>query len=275
MAIKNFVSTVWSETLYNSLEKEYIGVKNCNRAFEGELKGNSVVKIPMINGVTVFPYSKNTDMQAPEILEDDSVCVFATNARAFNFQIDDIDLAQSRPSIMQDAMRQAASALANTADAYIYSLHDEIPMTNIITEDAISPDNIIDTLIAVREMMLKNNINSNTKTVLEVAPEIASIILKANITHLTNNESALFNGYIGSFIGFDIYVSNNIVVGEEDGYFKCLARTTRAISFVEQINSIEAYRPENRFADAIKGLYYYGAQIIYPNEIILVNLKTA
>ena len=273
MSINSFISTVWSETLYNSLEKEYIAVRNCNREFEGELKGNSSVRVCAVAPISIFPYNKNVDMREPEILSDEDVRIFCTNSRAFNFQIDDIDLAQSRPSIMQSAMRQAASALANDADAYVYSLFEEIPETNVVTNEAVSPDNIIDTIIKVREKMIMNNINSNTKTVLEVSPAIASIILKANITYLTNNENALFNGYVGSFIGFDIYVSNNVAI--EDDFSKCYARTTRAISFAESINSVEAYRPENRFADAVKGLYYYGAQLIYPKEIFCLNVKPA
>ena len=93
------------------------------------------------------------------------------------------------------------------------------------------------------------------------------------IAKLGNNADAMYNGYIGSFIGFDIYVSNNIDV--VDGTYKCFARTKRAIAFVEKIKSIIAYRPENRFSDAIKGLYLYGAKLIYPDEFVVVNLKPA
>ncbi len=275
MAINNFITSVWSETLLNSLEKEYVAVRNCNREFEGDLQGNGNVKVCAVSAVNLFAYVKNVSIQEPEVLDDRAVRISATRARAFNFQIDDIDLAQTKPTIMQSAMRQAASALANDADSYIFSLYENIEDTHTITNSAVTPENIIDTIISVRERMLKNNINSNTKTVLEVSPEIASIILKAKITQLTNNEDAIFNGYVGSFIGFDIYVSNNVAVGEDDGHFKCYARTKRAIAFAEQIKSIEAYRPETRFADAVKGLYFYGGQIVYPDELLLVNLKPA
>ena len=55
--------------------------------------------------------------------------------------------------------------------------------------------------------------------------------------------------------------------------FKCFARTKRAITFAQQLNEIEAYRPELRFADAVKGLHLYGAKIVYPKEIILINIS--
>lgn len=274
MAITNFITSVWSETLLNELEKEYVGVRNCNREFEGEIKakGDSV-KVCAIKQVTVFPYSKNSTIYAPQTLDDKAVRISADVARAFNFQIDDIDKAQAVPGIMKSAMRQAANGLANEADSYVYKLYNDEAITHTITNESVNPENIIDTIISLREKMLANNINSNTETVLEVSPALASVILKAQIAKLGNNADAMYNGYIGSCIGFDIYVSNNIVCA--DGVYKCFARTKRAIAFAEKIKSIMAYRPENRFADAIKGLYLFGAKVIYPDEIIIANLKLA
>ncbi len=274
MAITNFITSIWSETLLNSLEKEYIAVRNCNREFDGEIKakGDSV-KVCGIKPVAIFNYIKNSAIQGAHPLEDKAIRICADMANGFNFQIDDIDKAQSAPNIMKAAMRQAANGLANKADKYVYSLHNDVDVLHNITNDSVTPENIIDTIISVREKMLTNNVNSNTETVLEVSPAVASIILKAQIAKLGNNADAMYNGYIGSFIGFDIYVSNNIDV--VDGTYKCFARTKRAIAFVEKIKSIIAYRPENRFSDAIKGLYLYGAKLIYPDEFVVVNLKPA
>jgi hypothetical protein len=50
-------------------------------------------------------------------------------------------------------------------------------------------------------------------------------------------------------------------------------RTKRAIAFAEQISDIEAFRPEKRFADAVKGLHLYGAQAIYPNEMVMIKIS--
>ena len=274
MAITNFITSVWSETLLNSLEKEYIGVRNCNREFEGEIKakGDSV-KVCGIKPVAIFNYIKNYPIQSPQVLEDKSIRISADTACGFNFQIDDIDKAQSAPNIMKAAMRQAASGLANKADKYVYQLYNDADVQNNITNASVTPENIIDTIISVREMMLTNNVNSNTETVLEVSPAIASIILKAQIAKLGNNADAMYNGYIGSFIGFDIYVSNNIDIA--DGHYKCFARTKRAIAFAEKIKSIVAYRPEDRFCDAIKGLYLFGGKVVYPEELVVVSLKPA
>ena len=78
-------------------------------------------------------------------------------------------------------------------------------------------------------------------------------------------------------VGCRIYVSNNIATATSSNvlYHKCLARTKRAIAFAEQLSEINAYRPEKRFADAVKGLHLYGAKAVYPNEMVLLNLGIA
>ena len=61
---------------------------------------------------------------------------------------------------------------------------------------------------------------------------------------------------------------------DEDAYIhRCAIRTKRAIAFAEQLSEIEAYRPELRFADAVKGLHLYGAKVVYPNEIVCLDIS--
>ena len=74
-----------------------------------------------------------------------------------------------------------------------------------------------------------------------------------------------------------MFVSNNVksVTANGSTSYKCFARTGRAVTFAEQLNSVEAYRPENRFADAVKGLHLYGAKIVYPEELVLLDLTLA
>ncbi|MBO4355968.1 MAG: hypothetical protein J5850_03860 [Clostridia bacterium] len=275
MAITNFIPTVWSQTLAKSLEKEYIAVKNCNRDFEGSIKGvGDKVKINSIGAVTLFDYTKNTDMSAPATMSDSTVTLSINRAKAFNFQIDDVDKTQANVNLLSATMREAANAIADDADAYIYSLYSEISAANTITVEDMDYTDVVDTLILAREKLLKNNVNSNVDTVLEVSPEVAALILKSKILQSTDNEDIISNGYIGSFIGFDVYVSNNIVKDENDCY-KCFARTKRAIAYADQLNAVEAYRPEKRFADAVKGLHLYGAKIVYPGELFLLDISVA
>ncbi len=275
MAISNFIPTVWSETLAKELDKQYIAVRNCNRLFEGEIKNaGDRVKINSIGTVKVFDYTKNSDMNSPQTLDDSSVMLTIDRAKAFNFQVDDVDKTQANVNLLRAAMSEAASAIADEADSYIYGLYGDVSSDNTIKITGATYEDVVDLLISAREKLLLSNVNSNTPTVLEVSPAVAAIILKSKILQSTDNSESMTNGYIGSFVGFDIYVSNNIRK-DESGSFKCFARTRRAIAYADQVNFVEAYRPEKRFADALKGLHLYGAKIVYPKEIVLLDIAVA
>ena len=273
MAITSFIPTVWSETLQTQLDREYIAVRNCNRDFEGDIKEKgSAVRIGRIGAISVFDYTKDTDMTSPQTLSDSAKVLTIDQAKAFNFQIDDVDKAQSQPKLMEAAMAQAAAALADVADKYVYSLYTEADPKNVISYDDTTPDDVLDLIIDARRRLLNNNVNSNVPTALEVSPEVAAMIMSAKIVGATDNTEVYENGSLGKFIGFDIYVSPNIAK-DEGGRHKCIARTKRAVSFAEQLNEVEAYRPESRFADAVKGLHLYGAKIVYPDEYIVIDLS--
>jgi len=273
MAITNFIPTVWSETLTKELDKQYVGVRNCTREFEGEIKGKgSVLKICGVGPVSVFDYTKNQNMAEdyPEELSDTQATLAITQSKAFHFQIDDVDKVQSKPSLMRAAMTNAANALAEVADRYVYSLYNTIPSGNYTNWGSLDEENVIDLIVDLRERFYKNNVNSNADLVFEVSPYVASIILKAKIATMTDNTDEISNGYIGKIAGFKIFVTNSLPVDGSEHI--CIARTTRAIAFAEQLNEVEAYRPEKRFADAVKGLHLYGAKIVYPDEIMCVKV---
>jgi hypothetical protein len=274
MAITNFIPNVWSETLARELDGEYIAVKNSNRDFEGEIKkAGDVVKINSLGPVSVFSYTKNTDLTSPQTLDGTQKTLTISQAKAFNFQIDDVDRAQSAPKLMSGAMRNAANALSDEADRYVFGLYTGIDADHTITNAAFDYNAALDTILDARERLLEAGVNSNVKTVLEVSPAVGAQILKAKLLVSPLNEEAVENGYIGDYLGFKVYISPN-VYKDGAGNYKCYARTTRAIAYAEQLSEIEAYRPEKRFADAVKGLHLYGGAIIFPNEILLLNLRT-
>ncbi len=273
MAIVNFISTIWSENLLKHLDQKYVGILNCNRDYEGEIKNQgSTVRICGVGDVTVSDYTKNTDMSAPETLSDTVRTLKIDQAKYFNFQIDDVDRAQSNPKLMDLAMKNAAAALAAEAESYVYSLYEDANFE--ITDDAITAAKIVDYIIDLKTQIMKANVSDSEDIVVELSPEIAALLLKAKVDLATNNTDALENGLIGRIAGCKVFVSNNIAV-DEDGYHKCFMRTKRAITFAEQISEVEAYRPEKRFADAVKGLHLYGAKLVYPTEFMVLNVKPA
>ena len=273
MAISNFIPTIWSENLYEELDKQYIAVANCNRDFEGEFKNKgSVVKICGGGAVNVSNYSKNIDMPSPQLLSDTVKELAIDQAKYFNFQIDDIDRAQSSPKLMSSAMKIAANALANEADKYVFGLYEQAGRP--ISTNLIDDESVFDYFINAVTILRKNNVNDPDDVIIEIPPMVAALILKAKIKVLSDNGEALENGCIGRIAGCKVFVSNNVVYDSNGDMTtcKCFVRTKRAIAFAEQLSEIEAYRPERRFSDAVKGLHLYGAKVVYPSEYVVVNM---
>jgi hypothetical protein len=54
-----------------------------------------------------------------------------------------------------------------------------------------------------------------------------------------------------------------------------IAGSSIATTYAEQINKVEAFRPEKRFADALKGLHLYGAKVVRPEALVVASVKVA
>jgi hypothetical protein len=273
MAITNFIPTIWSETLYSELNKNFVAVNHCNRDFEGDIKSKgSVVNICGVGDITVKDYTANTDMSTPQELDDTVTKLEIDRAKFFNFQIDDVNKAQASPKLMEAAMKKAAEAIANEADKYIFSLYSQAGKTIDSTPSAATP--LFNTILQAREFLYENNVGDNTELFLEVSPKIASFLLRDKVNTAYMNTDALESGYLGSIFGCKIFVCNNVEVAHENNseIHHCILRTKRAIAFADQLSEVEAYRPEKRFADAVKGLHLYGAKVVYPNEMVCLDI---
>ena len=272
MSVLSFIPNVWSENLLNSLDKKYIAVANCNRDFEGDIKQcGSSVTICGVGTISVGDYTKNTDMSSPETVDGELSELVIDRAKYFNFQVDDIDKAQRNPKLLDAAMSNAASALANEADKYVYSLYEEAGHQISAYLDT---STVTSAILAAREKLFKNGVTNAEDIVIEISPAIATALFKEQSETLSFNNDLHATGCIGYVAGCKVFVTNNIFVNEgsiENHY--CFARTTRAIAFAEQLSEVEAYRPEKRFADAVKGLHLYGAKVVYPNEFICLNIS--
>ena len=272
MAITNFIPTIWSETLYSELNKNFVAVNHCNRDFEGDIKSKgSVVNICGIGDITVKDYTANTDMTNPQELEDTVTKLEINRAKFFNFQIDDVNKAQASPKLMEAAMQKAAEAIANEADKYVFSLYTEAGQ--LVEKKPSDSNTLFDKILEAREFLYENNVGDSTELFLEVSPKVASIILRDKSNAVFLNNTTLENGYLGSIYGCKVFVCNNVAVTKSGNIdvHHCIIRTKRAISFADQLSEVEAYRPEKRFADAVKGLHLYGAKVVYPKEMVCID----
>ena len=281
MSIKNFIPTVWASELLSSLDKAHVMVNICNRDYEGDIRSyGDTVKINALGEVTVGNYSPNVTSIAPEQLTAAQTVLEINQSKYFSFYVDDVDKAQSKPEIMSEAMRKAAYALADTADELIAGFYTETGSTSLfVSSTALTVATTLDLLALAQYNLDKKNVPTQGRWM--VIPAWFQAYLTLNKILETegsvNAEGAYVNGYVGRAFGFDIYMSNNLSTSNATNTVNShygLAGTKRAISFAEQIVEMEAFRPEAKFADAVKGLHVYGAKVVDPQSLVTLNITS-
>lgn len=278
MALTNFIPQVWSARLLENLTKNHVYAGIASRTYEGEIAScGDQVKINSIGPITIGTYTKNTDITAPETLSDAQRILTIDQAKYFNFQIDDIDAAQASPKVMDGAMRAAAYALSDTADTYLAGLYTQADEKNCIGTDAspvtfTAPTDAYLYLVKLAVKLDEANVPQNGRWVVVPAWFHALLLLDPRFVQAgsTASDRVLRVGEVGEAAGFTILTSNNVQI-KEDGY-KIMAGAENTIAYAEQITELEAYRPEKRFADALKGLHLYGAKVLEPKAMAVLTV---
>jgi hypothetical protein len=350
MAITKFVPEVWSATLLSILEKSlvYAGAPCVNRNYEGEIAAfGDTVHITSIADPSIVDYTKDTDLTV-EVLTDAEQQLLIDQQKAFAFEIDDIDMRQSRAggALMTEAAQRAAFGLADKADQYIAAKMAGAAGNSLGVIDATTATNVYDKLIVgSRTKLAQANVPSAGRWLVVDPATTGQLLLDSRF--IKANESgtsdALRNGHVGRAGGFDIFESNNAIQSNRQvtaittasgaktltgvaGQFNqgdvglsvtgtgvgasakvvsvnadgsvatvdvnssasaavtvtlagggqlAIAGSSIATSYAEQISKVEAFRPEKRFADALKGLHLYGAKVVRPTALVVASVKVS
>jgi len=297
MALDNFIPEIWSNQLLVNLYKTLVYAQDgvVNRDYEGEIQAaGDTVRINSIGRVTVSDYNKNTDMGSPQTLTDAQSVLTISQQKAFNFQIDDVDKAQQNPKVMSQAMVEAAYALRNAADQFVASQYTDIAAANWVNGASDTNPFEIDanndatvanisghglayeTLVDASVVLDENDIPEDGRFIivppwyggqLEKDQRFVSFGTAANRNDLETGVTST-NGAKTRVAGFTVMESNNVPVtvnGDGTHIYHVIAGHSMMWSFAEQVREVEAYRPEKRFGDAMKGLHLYGAKVVRPN----------
>lgn len=275
MAITNFLPEIWSAQLQSSLKKATVfgSPAVVNRNYEGEIRGSGdSVRIVSISRPTVAAYTKNSTSITPETLTDAERTLLINQANYFAFEIDDVDMRQSvnGGALMSEAADEAAYALADTADQYIAGLYTG-GSNQITTYQCTTSALAVTALLNLKVKLDVANVPQQNRYVI-VTPWFHNLLLGSTLfTSVSDSgdSEGLRNGRVGRAYGMDVFMSNNCVNSTGDDWI-IQAGHPSAITFAEQVNSVEAYRPESAFGDALKGLHLFGAKLVRPTAIASV-----
>lgn len=269
MSVDGFIPEVWSARLLANLHNSLIAAQPrvVNRDYEGDIsqKGDTV-HIGGIGAVTVKTYTRNADIDAPEVLDDDMDTLVITEGDYFNFAVDDVDARQAAVGLLDGGIAEAAYALAAAADAWLLG---EMASDGTAAETSETTD-AYEALVDFGVQLDEANIPDSGRFAI-VPPWWHGILLKddrfVGAGALATAGRALLTGQVGEAAGFAILKSNQLPVSSSD--YSVIAGHPIATSFADQINKTEAFRPERRFADAVKGLHLYGAKVVRPLGLVV------
>ncbi len=180
---------------------------------------------------------------------------------------------------MDELTKEATLWLAEEGDKYVASLIKAgveslvSPLSQSSSAITVTADNSVSSLEDGFAVLYGNNCKVSDQFHFECDPTYFVLFRQALTQLFTNNVEMAKKGYVGAYGNALVSIENLLPVNDAGTAVYNVLRTSKAIAFAEQINKVEAYRPEKAFSDAIRALYVFGAKVVRPEEIYVI--KTA
>lgn len=278
MSIDTFKPEVWSANLLVALRSALVYGGVCNTDYEGDISEyGDTVTINSISRPAVEDYVPNVTEIEPETLTTAQRKLLIDQSKYFAFEVDDVDARQARGDVIPTAMNEAAYALRDVADAHIAALYTGVVSGNDLGTVGVasgSPTNAYDNILVPLKVTLDEaDVPEQGRYVIIPSWLHGRLLrddrfIRADATG--DGTGAMRTGMVGQAAGFDVLVSNNTPNPTSD-HNVVQAGYRGALSFAQQISKVEAYRPQNSFSDAVKGLHLYGAKLVRPEGIAIAT----
>ena len=268
MAIQTSIPKLISTKIQMVLQKDLVAKKICTVDTGSQIKNaGDTVTFPGLAKPTIATY---TGTLSYETLADAGVTLVIDQKNSYAFKVDDIEAFQSTIDLKGTSTEEAAYGLRDVADQYIFGLHAGAGTTVTAT---ISATIALSTVSTVIRKLSEANVKAGQRWMvippwLKEKLELAAV--KFQIKNGTEGGTVEWVKYQDT----DIYVSNNLVTTGAEGSFntKCLAGSYNSIVYAEQIlKSRFIPELEASFAGGASGLHVFGAKVLKPAELVLLN----
>lgn len=266
----NFKPTFWSKYCQTELKKDLVLANWCDYKYEGEVKRGARLKIVGAVRPTVQTYVPGKDLNI-ESLGDNAQYLDIDQYKAFAFEVDDVDAAQSKEGYLETQFDEAKTALAEDADAYVGTMAKGALAT--MTSASIDISAEASPLTVVDEAMIKlykNNVSSKTEIAADLNAEHITLIRAKLQSLFTDNVEYIKRGAVGKYNNCYLRMSNNLYNDKTDDYE--MIRTKKAIAFANAMEKIKRSEPTARFSEVISGLHVYGAKLVRPKELAVIKV---
>jgi hypothetical protein len=227
--ISNDVSAItpelWSTMVQVPLYKSLVALEVANMRLTDTLKYADTIHIPRFGDLSAQTYTPGTTISAtPQDWAFDNLIV--STYKHVSFYVDDVHRLQTNVDQARELSTEAAYRLKDAIDQHVlanitgidgFMPVDErdlgISSTNGKPVSAGSA-NIINVFAGARKFLREHNVEETGDWCAIVSPKVAYYIeTKAANVGFNVADATLRNGYAGDFMGFQIYISNNLPSG--------------------------------------------------------------
>lgn len=278
MSVDTFKPEVWSASLLMALRKALVYGRLVNHDYEGEIaEVGDTVTINSVSRPTISTYRPNETEIRPEKLTTAQRKLIVDQAKYFAFEVDDVDARQVRGNLISAAMSESAYGLADVADQFVAGLYTGVQSANDLGTVAVvaaTPQDAYDDVLVPLKVVLDDARVPTEDRWVVIPPWMHGRLLRddrfirADATG--HSEGAVLRGNVGQAAGFSVNLSPNTPNPTGDDNV-VMAGYRGAISMAGQINKVEAYRPQDSFSDAVKGLHLYGGKLVRPDGIAVAT----
>jgi len=215
---------IWSSMVQVPLYKSLVALEIGNTRLESELSHGDTIHIPRFGSLSAQTYTPGTTLSATN-QEWDYDTIVVSSYKHVSFYVDNVEQLQANVSLATELATEAAYQLRDVIDTHV--------LNNITGADGFMPadnqdilggtngapvsgssGNIINVFAGARKFLREHNVEENGDWACVISPKLAQAVeTKAANVGFNVADATLRNGYAGDFMGFQVYISNNLPTG--------------------------------------------------------------
>lgn len=227
--ISNDVSAIqpeiWSTMVQVPLYKSLVAMEVANLRLSDTVKYADTVHVPYFGSLSAQTYTPGTSISATAqdwafdtivVSAYKHVTFYVDDPRSLTVNVDQArELATEAAYQLKDVIDQHIFANITGADGFTAAdAQDLLGGTNAMPVSA-GTANIIQLFAGARKVLRQRNVEETGDWVAVVTPTVASYIeVKAANVGFNVADATLRNGYAGDFMGFQVYITNNLPSGK-------------------------------------------------------------
>lgn len=259
-----FIPEIWDAAVYRTLEDNLIARKICRNYSNKVKKAGDTIHFNGLADPTVTAYAGTVSY---ETLKSGTVSLLIDQQNYYGFDVTDIEEAMANVDLKGSQAERAGYALRKACDTYIMGLYTDAGNT-VTADTSCDTATIISDIGLMKQSLAENNVMENDMWL--VIPPWVQLKLELAGIKFSINEG--INGKGGMMwaktLGFDVYVTNQVVETAATPVSQLFAGSYNAIVFAEALMKSETLRSETAFANHVRGLHVFGAKVIKPKELV-------